>query len=538
MVIVIDIFVKSTELISGWLESAGKRYAKLSTFQQYLYLALFLLFFIGLNLQAVEQSGDAIHKWAMARIYAADGKFPIAPDHHILRWGIMWPVIGLLKLFGDNINVYYVLPIFSYVTAGLLFYALAKQVVKAEWAIWAVALYAFSAEIIHEGTQFLPIVPAFLFILITILCLIKAVEAKKIYEALWLFGAGFALSLAFSCKETSFYWAPGIFISLAFLPTQGYKLFQFKKLHLTLGMVVFFLTCVGGLLGETLVLNAIYGSSFGRIELIQKSHFVLNKIENSVSTFEYIFSIFRHHHWNGKFFWSVIRNFGFTFGMLGCGIVLFGSSSTKVKLVAGAVVGAFLCHCYLAIEFFPFTYPEKPFLRYLSAVFVTGLLIYYYTLPTLWKWAKSGRTWRMFIFLFCNIFFIVNSIIAVVNERKNCTTPITQKESMQLVQAAYKQNYPYSVGVLTRYRNLKIINDSKAEYTKWVALYMRLYLNIDSARIARERTYDYSEAKLGDKNVVIIWLNHPPYHESDQPVILDEHHQVDYKQLTFTSRDN
>lgn len=527
---VVDFFIKLIERIVGWMESIGKKYSKLSTLQQYLFLTLILALIIGLNLQAVAKSGDAIHKWAMIRAYVANGEFPLAPDHHMLRWGIMWPVIGLMKLFGDHIYLYYIFPIFSYITAGLLFYSLTRKIAKPEWSIWAFAIYAFCSEVINEGTQFLPVVPAFIFICLTLIFVVKAVEAKSGNESLWLFVAGLALIVAHGCKETSFYWAPGIFITLAFLPTQGYKIIKIKKFHITLGMLIFFLTCVGGLIAETLILNEIYGANFGRFELIQGSHFEHNKTVNSVSLFEYIFSIFRLQHWQGKFFDVIVRNVGLSFVLIGGVIALVKTQNIRLKFLTGAVLITFLCHCYLVIEVFPFTYPEQPIFRYITAVFVLGLFIYFYTLPTIWQWAKSGRIWGMLMLLFFNFVFLVSFFIAIGNERKNNTTVWQQEKICQLVKAAYIDDQP--VGEIMKKRHLRPIDKYKAEPNKWATLYLRLLLDVDSAISSYDRKLEYTIVTKGDDEMAIIWLNRPAQ-AGDKPIILDEFQLVDNNKLSL-----
>ena len=97
-------FYKATELK---IVNFAHRFGSLRLRTQSLWILLFLLFVILCNLQFIAKGGDAIHKWFMVRLYLEHGTFfPIQPDHHLLRWGLMWPVIGVCKLLGASIYCY------------------------------------------------------------------------------------------------------------------------------------------------------------------------------------------------------------------------------------------------------------------------------------------------------------------------------------------------------------------------------------------------------------------------------------------------
>ena len=99
------------------------RFGKLPAVLQCSWVLVFLLIVIVCNLQFIAKSGDAIHKWFLIRVFLENGTFlPLQPDHHLLRWGLIWPVIAFCKLFGYSIYMFYLYPILCIVQEGLCFF--------------------------------------------------------------------------------------------------------------------------------------------------------------------------------------------------------------------------------------------------------------------------------------------------------------------------------------------------------------------------------------------------------------------------------
>lgn len=482
---------------------AGKFSAR-AVWVQYFWIALFLLLVILLNLQFIAKSGDAIHKWGMARVFVETGSFHRAPDHHLLRWGLMWPVIGLIKLLGDSVYVYYIYPIFCYIGGGLAFFALCRQVLSPKAAPAAVLLYALYPEIISEGTQFLPMGPAAGWIFLCLLFSVRAVDSKR-REALWMFGAGLMLVIAHGCKETSFYWAPGIFLFLAFAPTSGAKLLRAGKAHLTWGMLLFALTCIAGLLAETLILNRIYGCTLGRFELLRSGHLAgMTLSGTSTSLPNYFVSFLRTLHWHGKYFSSILKNFSLLMGIAGAVFLLWEEKSNRRRLLAVAFLGAFFCHSYIVFKLNPVSYPEKPHHRYFIAMIMVGLLVYACALPALWRTLIAGRSWRVAMFLAVNAVFVVNVIIYDINARINDGNVFQMERMRRAVSAALQDGT--AIGVVTDKEDAEPDADGKTLPDKWGILYLRAFGNIQDVQDSAKRRCAISPY---DRKRVIVWLTAP-----------------------------
>ncbi len=506
-------FYKATELK---IVNFAHRFGSLRLRTQSLWILLFLLFVILCNLQFIAKGGDAIHKWFMVRLYLEHGTFfPIQPDHHLLRWGLMWPVIGVCKLLGASIYCYYLYPLFCYCAGGLLFFWLGRQILSRETAPFAVLLYAFYPVIIHEGTQFLPLVPATMWILMTLLFTLRFLDGKQ-KNPLWMVAAGAALVFAYGCKETSFFWAPGIFLFLAFSPAEK-ECLHWKKFHVTWGMLLFFLTCIGGMGIETLIINQIYDCTLGRYELLLGSHLLGDTQQGNYATiWSYPFSFLRQFSWHGKYYQFLPQNISILMGLTGAFFILKYHHEIRRRFLAVAFLGAYLCHCYVIFKINPISYPELVIHRYLIAVLCVGFLLFCASLPDLKKWCCAGRAWRRILVVSLGGIWLITVAIYNINARLQDGNLFQLEQMRRTIPAALKNGD--AVGVVTERKKIAPDIDNRVLPDKWGLLHLRCWGDTQMFFELQKKRCTYTPY---GKKQVIVWLSAP--REGKRRFVLDEY---------------
>ena len=492
---------------------AANRFGKLPAGLQCSWVLVFLLIVIVCNLQFIAKSGDAIHKWFLIRVFLENGTFlPLQPDHHLLRWGLIWPVIAFCKLLGYSIYLFYLYPILCYCAGGVVLFLLARQILSVTMASITVLLYAFYPVIIHEGTQFLPMVPATVWILLTLLVTLRFIDGKQ--RKSWLMAvAGICLTIAYGCKETSFFWAPGIFLFLAFAPTEKYC-FKWKKIHLTPGMLLFFFTCIAGIGLETLVLNEIYDCRLGRYELLCHTHLIVENQSEYPSVLEYLFSFLRQFRWDGKYYSFIPQNLSI---MLGCiaAFVLIYRGDVRRRFLAVAFLGAYLCHCYIIFNIHPISYPERVIHRYLIAVISVGILLFCAALPTLADWCRNGRKWRWALLLTAISLWILTSAIYTVNSRLNDGNLFQLERMRQVVPEALKNGD--AVGVITERKKVELDATGRVLPDKWGLLHLRCWGEVPMFFDILKNRCEFTPY---DSKRVIVWLTLPG--NGKKEIVLDQ----------------
>lgn len=501
------------------------RFGAFPVSRQCLWIFLFLLILILCNLQFIAKSGDAIHKWFMIRIYLETGTFqPIQPDHHLLRWGLIWPVVALCKIFGSSIYVYYLYPVFCYCVCGILFFLLARQILSRETAPFAVLFYAFYPVIIHGGTQFLPMVPATMWILLTLLFTLRFIDSLQ-KNCLWMIAAGVSLVFAYGCKETSFFWAPGIFLFLAFAPAKKYC-FGWGKIHLTWGMLFFFLVCVVGMGLETLIINSIYGCRWGRYELLLGSHLLGDtQVGNYATVWSYPFSFLRQLRWDGKYYTFIPQNLSIFMGCAGAFLLLLRQREMIHRhFLAVAFLGAYFCHCYVVFKLNPISYPERAIHRYLIALIAVGFLLFCAVLPEVKKWCCAGRKWRWGLIAILSSLWFLTIVIYDINARINDGNLFQLERMRQVVPEALKNGD--AVGVVTERKKVEPDAAGRVLPDKWGLLHLRCWGEVPMFFDILKNRCEFTPY---DSKRVIVWLTLPG--NGKKEILLDQFSIIDRKTM-------
>ncbi len=351
-------------------------------------LVVLSILFRLLTSQFIERSGDAIHKWGVLRCFVETGNwYPAVIDHHMLRWSINFPVLLIQKVFGTSPLVYYIFPVLVSIICGILIYKITARLGSRTAGIAAFLIFSIFPLTTRESTQFLPMLPACMFILASIYFLLKWIDKSKIRYVIL---AAIALLCAYGSKETSLYWAPGIALFMLLFNPDRKIWFSIWRFKVGPAVMLFSAVILAGLLAETAILNAMFHSRFGRLELVSKTHFDYC-MAIYYSFWEWLFSFLRPLSFKGKYFDSMPKNFIIILGLISAFLWLFKQKGAIEKqLIAIPFAVAYFLHSYMVNKVFPFHHPEKTHGRYFLILAVFCIIMYAASYPQ-WNqyiWSK------------------------------------------------------------------------------------------------------------------------------------------------------
>ena len=221
------------------------------------FLALFIAVFFARSIYSVapELGGDAARKWqtSIAIAETNDLNQLVQDRHHSARWGINFPLVGIVKIAGNTTTNYALIPMILF--SGIF----AMLVLFARHTFTTSALFLFAVLLFYEPMFFRasnnpqPFVFGVFYICIALWALVRFIDNNKL--GYLLLSALFAF-IAYGAKETYVFFYPAIFILLLVRT-------NFKNC-IIYGAALLFLLFL-----ETLFFNAISpGLSFGRIEYL------------------------------------------------------------------------------------------------------------------------------------------------------------------------------------------------------------------------------------------------------------------------------
>jgi hypothetical protein len=379
-------------------------------------LVVLSIFFRMLTSQFIERSGDAIHKWGVLRCFVETGNwYPAVIDHHMLRWSINFPTLLIQKIFGTSPLVYYIFPCLVSIVCGILIYKITARLSSRAAGIAAFLIFSIFPLTTRESAQFLPMLPACMFILASIYFLFKWIDKSKIRYVIF---AAIALLCAYGSKETSLYWAPGIALFMLLFNPDRKIWFSIWRFKFGPAVILFSVIVMAGLLAETAILNAMFNSRFGRLELISKTHFNYT-MAVYYNFWEWLFSFSRPLSFKGKYFDSIPKNSIITLGLISACLWLFKQKGAiEKRLIAIPFAVAYFLHSYMVNKVFPFHYPEKAHGRYFLALSVFCIIMYVASYPQ-WRQYIWNKIRNLKIRFFCMAaviaLWLVPTIIQIIN---------------------------------------------------------------------------------------------------------------------------
>lgn len=330
-----------------------------------------------LTLNFIEKSGDAVWKWRFLRYYAESGTwFPASPDHHQGRWAINLPVYMIMKIFGTEAWSYYIFPFFTSLVTCLLLYYLGRKLKSKASGVIVFLLALLFPLIARESNQFLPMLPAAMFLLAGLVVAINDFDSHKWYNMLI---CGILVGLSYGCKVTSMYWAASIGLFLIFFDYGGKVFFKLGPFKITREALLFSLGVACIFSAETLFINHFFGVKFGQFQVILGSHLSDRPEPEYMNLIQYLFSFIRPLDMSGKYF-----EFIPTLLIIGAGmgsailLILKRRNDLCIKFISFTFIATYLFHSYVVYRFFPFLHPEKAHGRYhliLGAISLILLII-------------------------------------------------------------------------------------------------------------------------------------------------------------------
>ena len=200
--------------------------------------------------------GDEFEKWYEAKrvLYGFEFSHKFGTDHHITRFGIMWPTYIFQFILGPKPAIYHVLMAAVFAGIGLSGYFISKELTSYKpQQILSVTLICLSPLYLKVGSQLLPSPFSVLYMFLTILFLIKLERYPESRRFMLL--AVLCFFLAYGSKITNVYFLPAIL---------AYVYFYIEKKQIQ----VFLLALAICYLGEQWLNFYIFGefSLFSRID--------------------------------------------------------------------------------------------------------------------------------------------------------------------------------------------------------------------------------------------------------------------------------
>lgn len=227
------------------------------TYTLFFIIALFAfsIFVRIITAEYVDIGGDNTTRWVDA-LRLAKGMGFADWSHHNMRWSIMLPLWGLLKLFGTQPALYYVLPILASSIGAVFIYLIGRQLHSEKLGICAAVLTILFPQMAQSGSQLWPSVFQFTFAAISCWAILQW-HANKATSLL--FCAALFYFLAWGARTSTVYYFPGL-LFLVWYPGKNYRAaFLF-------GLFVALLVA-----GEWLFFYFDSGNPMGRIGLIKRA---------------------------------------------------------------------------------------------------------------------------------------------------------------------------------------------------------------------------------------------------------------------------
>ena len=169
-----------------------------------------------LTAEYVDIGGDNSIRWMQAH-RLVQGLGYTAWTHQTTRWSIALQLWAVMKLFGANPMLYYVLPIL-YATMGTLFiYLIGEELHSRRLGLTAAALTLLFPQMAQTGSQLWPSVFIFAFVAASVWLILVWLRTRS---ALPMLLAGASFFLAWGARETAAFFFPALLL-LIWLPSRS-----------------------------------------------------------------------------------------------------------------------------------------------------------------------------------------------------------------------------------------------------------------------------------------------------------------------------
>jgi hypothetical protein len=387
------------DALTAMLERADSWFASHRRFS--ILLALLLISAVSLAVrfywsQPIHMGGDAFYKWGLARRAAKHLAFPIDATHHGMRWSIMIPVYLIQLAFGDAPVNYYIWPFASSTALACFGFLLVEKMANWRWGLLAAFMFITYDGMIFNGSQFLPMGPAALYLIAALYFMVRYIREHKAWA---LVASAAMLFCSYGAKITSIYYFPAFFLVVALTGTghKGWFRDRWKPL------AIFLLTLAALFMLETAMIRVTIHEP-NRIAVLKNgihgdnptAHFYDNqdKAKRFFANSPYAVPPYpRDINWkqlsvNGwEYFWNFLIYYDLKPWSRAYNLTLYGALllagftlARRIKplyVLSIPYLFGFFGHAYAIRGLHPFLRPERILSRYLILVFLlaTALLI-------------------------------------------------------------------------------------------------------------------------------------------------------------------
>ncbi|MFW5808714.1 MAG: glycosyltransferase family 39 protein, partial [Spirochaetota bacterium] len=173
-----------------------------------------------LTLEIIEDSGDGMYYWRAAQQLSLGLPYG-ALDHWKTRFGLILPVLGIIRLFGSHPAVYYILPITMALIQSALLYRLVYELYGRSAGLVSVALLVLYPEMIRASSQLLPGIFSGTWVLASLFFMHRSVRSER-GGILYLAASALMMFIAYETKITNLFYAPGAAVFLL-VSTRSFK---------------------------------------------------------------------------------------------------------------------------------------------------------------------------------------------------------------------------------------------------------------------------------------------------------------------------
>ena len=219
-------------------------------------ILLLFLFSVGVRLATAEYidiGGDNATRWVDA-LRLVKGMGLTGWSHHNMRWTIIVPLWGLMKLFGTNPVLYYVIPILVSSVGTIFLFLIGKRLHSVGLGLCAALLTILFPQMAETGSQLWPSVFQFTFAAASCWAILAWHESGNRAQLIF---ASLCFFCAWGARTSAVYFFPGL-VAMVWWPRKDYR-----------AAFLFCLLVGACIAGEWLFFWLDSGNPWGRIGLIK-----------------------------------------------------------------------------------------------------------------------------------------------------------------------------------------------------------------------------------------------------------------------------
>ncbi len=322
-------------------------------------IAIFAVFFRLSTLMMIHTGVDEKDYWISAKAIAFGLSYPPL-IHRTVRFGVILPVAAAQRLFGEEPNVYYVLPVLNAAIQAGLAFLLGRRVRGRVCGVLAALFLILFPYMVRAGSQVRPEIFSVTYVLAGLLCFLAYLERAEIREEIGeagqdasglgaLMGACVFFFAAYESTVTNLFFVPGLVIVMLA------RRRPLREIAIFVGMLAVFFAA------ETALYAAFTPFKLGQLQVIARSHLEDNESLRAVGLAD-LFKRYARPYL--QLYWQV------PFALFAAATAWYAirRKGRDVAVLAAAAFGFFVCLTFAVKSIRPIV-PAEPFInRYFTSV--------------------------------------------------------------------------------------------------------------------------------------------------------------------------